>query len=237
MLSVPMARIGGLSPHRAWLPFASLAAILAATAMIGRATHAAGPPASAPPAPVLGERVNLYPLSGAVFLRLPGTRQFVALDRPRQVPIRTVVDAREGRVRLVSVGERAGSLQRARISRGLFLIRQFALGRRKGLIELRLKGGPSKAECEQALASGSLRRRLRVRARGRHRTRTSGVAGTVRGTSWEVTDSCGLVDTRVLRGEVLVENFTRRRVVRRLVGPGGRFRTRGRYSAATVRGG
>jgi hypothetical protein len=52
---------------------------------------------------------------------------------------------------------------------------------------------------------------------------------------WNVTDDCGEVETRVETGEVLVENFVRK--TRRIVRTGGRFRTLGRYSAATVRGG
>jgi hypothetical protein len=223
--------------------------LAAGVAMASSATQATDPATSAArPAPALGKRVNLHPLSGTVTVRVPNGRSFF-LREPRQVPNGSEVDTREGRALLVSQGAR-GESQRAELSAGLVRIRQFARTdpsnpssprRVRGLTELVLTGGPSAEECEQqARSSASLRKRLRTsRARGRHRTRTSGVAGTVRGTSWDVVDECALVDTRVFSGKVLVENFGRRGpVVRRLVTRGlGRFRTRGRHSAATVRGG
>jgi hypothetical protein len=218
--------------------------------MASSATQATDPATSAAlPPPALGKRVNLHPLSGTVTVRVPKGRGFVVLREPRQVPNRSVLDTREGRALLVSEGAR-GKRQQAEISAGLVRIRQFARTeppnpsrppRVRGLTELLLTGGPSAEECEQqARSSASLRKRLRTsKARGKHRTRTSGVAGTVRGTSWEVVDDCAVVDTRVFSGKVLVENFAAPgRVVRRLLTRArGRFRTLGREDAATVRGG
>jgi hypothetical protein len=215
--------------------------VLSATGLIAHDMSAGGESsASALPAPVLGKRINLSPLSGKVSVRLPGERDFVRLTGPRQVPVRTVVDTRHGNVRLVSARDRSGGTQPGRFSQGLFQVRQSDEPGADGLTELRLRGGTPPAACEESAGASSLRRTLRrlrsrVKPGSSYRTRTSSVAATVRGTVWNVTDDCGEVETRVETGEVLVENFVRK--TRRIVRTGGRFRTRGRYSAATVRGG
>jgi hypothetical protein len=221
-------------------------AVVAAALLTVDISAQSGPAVAALSQPVLAKRVNLSPLSGRVSVRTPGQRTYARLRSPRQVPVRTRIDARQGQVRVVSARNRQGDTQPARISQGIFEVRQSS----SGLTTLYMRGGATPEECEAEVRSSRSARRLRFRGRGNYRTRSSGVAGTVRGTTFKVTDDCGTVTTEVSVGEVLVQNFiagTRARLFcatvrteggeRRRACTRGRFRTRGRYSAATVRGG
>lgn len=63
------------------------------------------------PLPVLGRTVIVSPGSGKVLIRRPGSPRFRILDDPARLPVGSIVDARDGRVELVSSVAADGRLQ------------------------------------------------------------------------------------------------------------------------------
>jgi hypothetical protein len=195
------------------------------------------PAAGMLPAPEFGRTVNLSVLDDDVFVKLPagftsaadagaGAAQrpagFVALVDPRQVPVGTLVDTENGRVRLVSARGLSGGTQSGNFAGGLFQVGQ---RRRAGArTVLRLRGGNFRRRCRtaggaRAAAAGAQRRRVSARtlrrltgnAKGRFRTRGRHSSATIRGTVWTVSDRCDGTLTRVRRGRVRVRDFRRAR--------------------------
>ncbi|MDQ4047898.1 MAG: hypothetical protein M3131_00725 [Actinomycetota bacterium] len=181
--------------------------------------------------PALGRRVAVEPSGGSgvaaaatgkLRLRLPTSRRFVPLQDHLNLPVRSVIDAKAGRARVVSraVGGRRPR-QAGVFSAGLFQVLQSSARRRRGLTELRLKGSSfrrcrvSRGRAGSAARRYSRRtvRRLRGSGRGRFRTRGRYSAATVRGTAWTIADRCDGTLTRVRRGRVAVRDFRRRRTV------------------------
>jgi hypothetical protein len=209
--------------------------------------------------PVLGQSVTVAPVSGTVRVGLD-SRTFLPLAGARQIPVGSYIDTRRGTVRLTTAKDGLGTLQSGRFSSGIFRVLQSADPSAKGLVGLRLSGG-SFASCPKSgggSASAAARRRrvvrrLRGNAHGRFKGSANHSSATVRGTVWSMDDRCDTTVTSVTSGVVAVRDFRRRMTVsvrrgERYVAcaPGfrprsersqGRFRTCGRYSAATVRGG
>jgi hypothetical protein len=172
--------------------------------------------APAPRPPVLGKTADVEPISGLVFVKLPGGgpaqhsqvssitgKGFIPLTQARQLPVGAEVDARRGTLRIVVATPEKDHNQQVRLSGGVFSVSQAKTGKEKGLATFSLKenafpGGPSYASCgvgKHARASSA-------------RTPTARVAKLSR---------------KVLQTIRASENH-------------GSFRTDGRYSAATVRG-
>ncbi len=191
------------------------------------ATPSPGPPTGLP-APVLGAKVNVAPLSGTVFVSVPAGgafaslsvpgikgRRFVPLTAARQLPVGSYLDTRKGSVSLASAGTRRGQLFTGIFSAGVFQALQF----RSGLTDLPLKGASfrpcARRRVNQASAALSRRviRRMRGNSSGRFRTRGRYSAATVRGTIWDTIDRCDGTLTRVRRGVVVVRDFRKRRKI------------------------
>jgi CSLREA domain-containing protein len=186
-----------------------------------------------PDPPVLGKTVNVERIKGKVFVKLPRGGKFarasqkgatfVPLTEARSIPVKSIVDTRKGTVALRTARNRKGKVQSGRFSAGVFQVLQSRKRREKGLTDVVLKGGAAKfnrcgrgkAGSAQAHTSLSRRaiRRLRARARGRYRTRGRHSAATVRGTVWNMTDSCAGTLTTVKRGKVAVRDFRKRKTV------------------------
>lgn len=186
------------------------------------------------PPPDFGRTANLSVLDDDVFIKLPagfatagsaGAAQkgqgFVALVEPRQVPVGTLIDTKNGRVRVETARSITGGTQFGKFSGGLFQVLQ---ARRVGAkTVLRLKGasfrrcqvGTSgrRASAARKRLSGRSVRQLSSNATGRFRTRGRHSAATVRGTVWVTTDRCDGTLTRVRRGRVRVRDFRRRRTI------------------------
>jgi hypothetical protein len=157
-------------------------------------------PLPAAPQPVLGQRAVVAPDRGSVFVRLPGTRRFVRLTGRESVPLGSELDTTNGIVSLRFVTNAAGTVARAAVSEGRFVLRQPNApvdGQLPG--ELDLSGplaGCAPPRARGALASTAARRprftgrRVRVRARGKVRTRGRYGAAVVRGTRWTMVDRC-----------------------------------------------
>ncbi len=164
------------------------------------------------PPPVLGKAVNVKPVSGHVFIKLPGGKAadrvagatlskgqgFIPLTEARQLPAGTQVDGRQGTLQLTSATGQHGKTQTGTFGGAIFGIAQDGTGVNKGLTTLALlegafPGAPTYATCKAHNA-----------ADGR-RAQAAGPSGNV---------------LQTLHGS---DNH-------------GHFRTRGRYSSATVRG-
>jgi len=180
----------------------------------------------APEPPAVGKTVTVNVVKGEVLIKLPPGSEaarasqkgssFVPLTEARTVPVRSILDTRNGTVALRSARNRAGKTQSGRFTEGVFQVLQSRKRKAKGLTELRLKGSAAKLDrCQssgrdsRAGASLSRRtiRRLRARAKGRYRTRGRHSAATVRGTVWTTEDRCDGTLTKVKRGTVAVRDF------------------------------
>ncbi len=180
------------------------------------------------PAPILGETVNVAPVSGQVFVNVPAGgafaslsvpglkgRRFVPLTSARQLPVGSYLDTRKGSVSLTSAAAKKGVLFTGIFSAGVFQALQF----RSGLTDLPLKGASfrpcARRRVNQASAALSRRaiRRMRGNSSGRFRTRGRYSAATVRGTIWDTIDRCDGTLTRVRRGVVVVRDFRKRRKI------------------------
>ena len=184
----------------------------------------------APEQPTLGQTVTASVVEGEVLIKLPPGAaarasqkggDFVPLTEARTIPVRSILDTRRGTVALRSARNNAGKTQSGQFSAGVFQVLQSRKPAAKGLTELRLKGSAAAfRNCDNARGGANAARlsrralrRLRARARGRYRTRGRYSAATVRGTVWNVTDSCAGTLTAVKRGKVAVRDFRRKKTV------------------------
>lgn len=167
-------------------------------------------PSTPPPPPAVGRTVNVAPTNGRVLVKSsPGSR-FVPLRGAASLPNGSLVDALDGAITLTSASDRSGAIQTATFYGAVFEIRQDAGPRPVTELILRDTEGP--ISCE-------LRRSVRgvLRAIG-------------------VSRSSPIIHSAVREGSATVASH-RRRGRRGLWSNGrGRFRTRGRHGAASVRG-
>jgi hypothetical protein len=125
-----------------------------------------------PPRPVLGKTVNVTPVSGVVFIKLPpgatlgpagdpsaGAAQlgkgqgFVPLTEARQIPTGSQIDALNGSLKIVTATGQVGKTQNATIAGGVFKLTQVRTGITKGLTNFALQegafqGAPTYATCK-----------------------------------------------------------------------------------------
>jgi outer membrane biosynthesis protein TonB len=162
-----------------------------------------------PPAPEQGTAVVAAVGSGEVRVKTPGGT-YEALSASTSVPVGSIVDARQGSLKLSS--ETTSGTQTGEFGGAVFQVRQDRTG--KGMTELHLKGG-SFAACRRpgrAAARAAGKRRKPVRKLwgkdkgGRFRTHGRESVATVRGTAWTVADRCDGTVTRVSEGAVMVRD-------------------------------
>jgi hypothetical protein len=209
------ASVSGLVPNA--LYHVRLVATNSAGTSFGPDQTFTTPQDPAPPPPVLGHSVDVKPVSGQVFIKLPGGpardtahlvghiglakgQGFVPLTEARQLPTGSQIDTRLGTIQLTSATGKAHQTQAGTFSGALFGFAQDAGGVNKGLTTLSLlenvfPGAPSTQSCTTGLAADT----------------TSASAHAAK------------LSSKVLQTLHGADH-------------GGRFRTRGRYSAATVRG-
>jgi hypothetical protein len=178
------------------------------------------------PTPRQGRSANIEPVSGVVRITLrrrgsnkvgpAGSSVRQLLTEARQVPLDTVVDVRRGRVRMTTVSNRSGDIQKGEFYGGVYTTRQPTTGSRP-ITELRMSeslicGRASRRG--KVTASRARSRRLWGNARGRYRTRGRYSTATVRGTIWVQKDDCNRTTTVVREGSVTVRDLVKRRNVR-----------------------
>ncbi|MEA2300735.1 MAG: hypothetical protein QOE44_1270, partial [Solirubrobacteraceae bacterium] len=185
---------------------------------------AADPP---PPPPVLGKEVNAQPVSGTVFVLLPGAGHvaqahaslakgvgFIPLTEARQLPVGTIFDASAGVARLTSATVVKGKPQTGDFGGGVFKVLQNR--RERGLTELDLVvsaatartcptvGKAARAAARKALPKAVLNLLRGSDSKGKFRTKGRFSSATVRGTVWTTSDRCDGTLTTVKRGSVVV---------------------------------
>jgi hypothetical protein len=191
------------------------------------------------PAPVLGRSVNVEPVSGEVFVKLPSGAHtslalplastveslkkgigFIPLAQARQIPVGSILDTTAGVVRITTAtaSSTKGKLQSGDFGAGIFKLLQTR--RQRGLTELdifdvqsasQICASLGKARAAAKHLSSNVLGRLNSNAHGRFTTRGNYSATTVRGTKWSVTDRCDGTLTQVARGAVVVRDFRRHR--------------------------
>jgi hypothetical protein len=167
--------------------------------------------------PVFKRKANASRVSGVVKVRVPGSRRFVVLQGGRLIPIGSIIDARNGRVHIVSADGNTGKTREADFFEGLFKLRQ---GKKTGGYTDAKLVGP--LACGSARAGATVSKRRRGRhvwgsGKGRHSSTGKNSSGSVRGTEWLVWDRCdGSTWTFAKSGKVLVRDFrTGRKVLLR----------------------
>jgi hypothetical protein len=190
-----------------------------------------------PAPPVLGQRLNVSPVSGKVRVRLPqndGATDKSDLDTvdgiTQGLPVGSKVDTRHGTIKLKAVRGQKGSKYQLGLFKGsVFTVAQQGKGRGRGLTSLGLKPSDRKkcgSGSSQATRSSTghplantarrrrgLLRRLRGRANGRFRTRGRYSSAIVLGTIWDTADLCEGTFVRVHRGKVKVHDFRKHKTV------------------------
>jgi hypothetical protein len=193
------------------------AAVMAATlagALPALGVGARTPPgrtAQALPPPVLLRTATAELVRGFVCVRPRGAPRCEPLVGARTIPFGTFLDATRGTVRITAANGRGG-FQSANFWAGPFVLSQA----RSGQVGLLLSGGPARDCPDAGGASAAVSRRIRRvwgNGRGRFRTRGRFGAAAVRGTRWLTYDRCDGTYFQSTSGEVLIEDFTRRRNV------------------------
>jgi hypothetical protein len=170
------------------------------------------------PAPKQGVSVVVAADRGAVRIRRPGESQFVPLEAAGRVPVGSVLDARRGRVQLVSATGADGAVQS-----GLFWGARFRATQSRrggGMTTLTLRG-PELRGCRHRTAKLAFASKKRRRSRslwgrdhhGRFRTHGHDSVATARGTAWVTRETCAGTRTRVREGAVSVRDLRRHRTV------------------------
>jgi hypothetical protein len=188
------------------------------------------------PPPVEGQNVDVAPVSGTVLVRIPPSKNFIALQAGQQVPLGAEVDVTQGRVRLVAATAPMSPVTKTSdFYGGRFTVSQPA--NTAGRVDLKLTG--ALGHC--ATIHNSLARSTKTKAKAKapskryvwgdgHGTfRTVGQRGSaaVRGTNWQVEDRCdGSTLVVVKRGIVAVSDNVRHKTV--LVKAGHRYLIRPR---------
>jgi hypothetical protein len=179
----------------------------------------------APPAPVLGQTVNVKPISGQVFV-LIGT-QLVPLTEAKQLPSGAILDTRKGTLQLTTAATGRGhKRQTGDFAGAIFKLKQARASATRGLTTLSLlesafAGAPSYATCHAhhsadghatALSSQTLQL-LHASAHGRFRTSGRYSAATVRGTKWTIADRCDGTLVHDITDSVAVTDFVRHKTI------------------------
>ena len=162
-----------------------------------------------PPAPVVAKAVNVEPVSGRVFVKLPGKKNFIELLDAEQIPVGSIVDVRKGTVALTSAQNLQGGVATAQFYAGQFQIAQKKAA--KPVTDLLLYGGSFKGcgkSSRKSSAGSSQKKKIRElwgNGKGLFRTKGKYAAAAVRGTKWDVVDYCDGTLVKVAQGLVQVE--------------------------------
>jgi len=162
--------------------------------------------------PEQGKTAVTEPVSGTVKIKVPGSDQFQEISG--EIPVGSVIDTRNGRVRLTTAKDSKGNTQTAEFKEGLFKLLQ---GQRSAQTILKLTGPKSCKAATSARSASSApvsRRAKRGRGRtlwgsgkGKFSSRGSKGSGSVRGTTWRVTDRCnGTTLIQSIEGRVLAKD-------------------------------
>jgi hypothetical protein len=153
---------------------------------------------------------------GAAAITPPaGYTPFRLLGKDDNIPVGSILDATRG-VSQIKMATTGTATQLGKFSQGVFKTQQ---SKKKPLTTaLMMGGGNFRRECRRLGFVGKVSaarrrpgRRLFANVKGRFRTRGRHSTATVRGTQYLVKDSCSGTTTRVLKGSVVVHDYTLRK--------------------------
>lgn len=163
--------------------------------------------------PVVRKSANLSLDTGDVFIRLPGTDQWIPLKEDTLIPMGTVIDARDGKAHL-TFAKPDGTTYDGVFWGGVFQVTQGGGGNPIATMKLRddIAGLPSAAAASanpfEAIAArnrGKKKNGLWGNAKGRFRTSGRGGSATVRGTRWYVANYTYGTYFKTSRGVVTID--------------------------------
>jgi hypothetical protein len=163
------------------------------------------------PAPEFRQSVVVEPVRGTVEV-CPPKQPCRRLRDGESIPMGSTVDTRKGAVELTSISEPGKPPQTATFYDGIFRIAQRGKFTELALTEAldcRKRGRASAAQKRKPKS-----RKLWGDGKGRFRTRGQYAAATVRGTKWEIRDTCTTTRVRVAQGVVEVRDLLRKRTVK-----------------------
>lgn len=187
--------------------------------------------------PVAGERVNVEVISGEVFVKFPARTAgssrslkqasgFVPLKGQATIPVGSTVDTRKGTIAMKSEQTSRGTQRSARLSAGIFLIRQQRAKRGSAAVvgvDLALQSAPgAESACAKTSRSGPIKGRSRNTIRSLTATTTKGLYRVIGGAAittapdatWVTRDRCDGTRTEVGRGRVSVQDRETKQTVR-----------------------
>ncbi len=194
-----------------------------------------------PPPPVLYKSVNVVPVSGKVFIKLPPGatlsraagndafasatkgQGFIPLTEARQIPVGSELDTTAGTVAITAASTTRGRFFTTDVTAGIFSLLQSR--KEKGITEFDLHdtqtanrvcataGKRKGAFLARKLSNAVLGLLKSSDHGGKFSTRGSYSAATTRGTQYSVEDTCAGTLTTVTRGTVVVDYFRRHRNV------------------------
>jgi CSLREA domain-containing protein/uncharacterized repeat protein (TIGR01451 family) len=169
-----------------------------------------------PIAPQQGRSVVADVVKGVVMVRRPGETQFTALDGADEIPVGSVLDTTKGQVRLTSATDANGNIQSS-----IFYGGEFSVTQKPGhaLVTLKLVGGSFRSCRLSASAKRIVMRRMARDA----------AAGPVARAARHVSSSASAKERRT-------DSSAPKRQVWGKTDGKAKYKTQGRYAAATVRG-
>ena len=182
-------------------------------------------PASAPAhaaLPTLGRTATVRALSGSVLVQVAGAAAPQPLAEGGEIPMGSLVDARNGSLVVTTAVDRSGHTQSATLRGGTFVIGQIASQHGMTTFTMprpRLGACPARHRGRGRLATVAAAGHKAARGLwaedhgGRYSTRGQNSVATVRGTSWGTVERCNGTLTIVRRGAVSVRSTHSHRTV------------------------
>ncbi len=161
------------------------------------------------PSPEPQKAVTGHVVDGRIFVRKPGSSQFVALDPTKPIPVGSVIDSKQGEIRITALLKKGGKPQTATFYDGIFKLTQSKKTTDLTLSEALAKCGKG----ARTAAKKPKSRKLWGNGSGSFRTRGQYSSATVRGTKWLVQDTCAGTLTRVAKGVVSVRDDVRHKTL------------------------
>jgi sugar lactone lactonase YvrE len=155
------------------------------------------------PDPVLGKAMDIQVDTGIVRFKPKGSKKFKRLTKVTLVKNGTIIDARRGTVSITSLLP-DGTLQSADFFKGIFK----ATTKRSGLTTANLVGGAFN-RCPKPRSSKKQKpvRQLWANGKGKFKTQGRYLSAAIRGTAWQMIDTCSGSTVKVTEGSVTVRDF------------------------------
>lgn len=161
------------------------------------------------PNPVLGKAMDIQVDSGIVRFKPKGSKKFRPLTRVTLVKNGTIIDARRGTVSITSVLP-DGTLQSADFFKGIFK----ATTKRSGVTTANLVGGAfNRCPAPRSSKKNKPVRQLWADGKGKFKTQGRYLSAAIRGTAWQMIDTCSGSTVKVTEGSVTVRDFLLKKTV------------------------